>query len=140
VAALDLDAFKRFNDEFGHQAGDRFLKEVAAKWQSELRDSDLLARIGGDEFAILFAGCTADAAADIARRLCDELPSARTCSAGVAEWTGRESTQDLMARADGALYEAKEGGRARIVVARRTRAPVRTAGDAETPLPPVQGP
>jgi diguanylate cyclase (GGDEF)-like protein len=137
VAALDIDRFKLFNDEFGHQGGDRFLKEVAAKWQGELRDSDFLARIGGDEFAILFAGCHADAAAVIARRLCGGLPSDRTCSAGIAEWTGRESVHDLMVRADEALYEAKEGGRALVIVARRARSSGRVDERAGESLPPV---
>jgi diguanylate cyclase (GGDEF)-like protein len=138
VAALDIDRFKRFNDEFGHQAGDRFLKEVAARWQSELRGADLLARIGGDEFAVVFPESDAEAAAVVARRLCEDLPPGRTCSGGVAEWTGRETPFELMARADDALYAAKEAGRARVVVAGRR--PVasrrRTRMDDASPPPP----
>ena len=57
------------------------------------------------------------AAAVIARRLCESLPSGRTCSGGIAEWTGREPPFDLMARADAALYEAKRGGRNQLRVA-----------------------
>jgi diguanylate cyclase (GGDEF)-like protein len=137
VATLDIDRFKRFNDEFGHQAGDRFLKEIAAKWQAELRESDVLARIGGDEFAVVFPESDARAAAAVARRLCDGLPSGRTCSGGVAEWSGRESAFELMARADDALYEAKETGRARVVVAGRRARAFRSRLDES--LPPVQG-
>jgi diguanylate cyclase (GGDEF)-like protein len=136
VAALDIDRFKDFNDAFGHQAGDRFLKEVAAGWQAQLRDTDVLARLGGDEFAILFRGCGADAAAVVARRLCQGLPAGRTCSGGVAEWTGSESPLDLMGRADEALYEAKASGRERVVLAPPTQSATALRKGLDQPLPP----
>jgi diguanylate cyclase (GGDEF)-like protein len=127
VAVLDVDHFKDFNDQFGHQAGDRFLKEIAARWQTQLRDADILARIGGDEFGVIFTGCRLDVAASISGRLCAGLPQGRTCSAGVAEWNGREAAADLTARADEALYGAKDAGRAQIMVSHGRRVEVMRA-------------
>jgi diguanylate cyclase (GGDEF)-like protein len=115
VALLDLDDFKGYNDRFGHQAGDRLLKEVSAAWQSILRTSDLLARIGGDEFAVLLSGCSLETAAQIAERLRSAVPAAN-CSVGVAAWARAETVEELLARADEALYDAKEAGRGRVVV------------------------
>jgi diguanylate cyclase (GGDEF)-like protein len=121
VALLDLDDFKGFNDTHGHQAGDRLLKEVAAVWQGMLRAGDVLARVGGDEFAVLLPGCTLETAATIAERLRSAVSEAN-CSIGVAAWDGEESVDRLLARADGALYDAKERGRGRVVVIHDTLA------------------
>jgi diguanylate cyclase (GGDEF)-like protein len=115
VALVDLDDFKGFNDSNGHQAGDRLLRQVAGAWQNQLRASDILARIGGDEFGILLPGCPLDMAATIVRRLRDSVPAAR-CSIGVAEWDHREPVERLVARVDAALYEAKAAGRDRVVI------------------------
>jgi diguanylate cyclase (GGDEF)-like protein len=115
VALLDLDDFKAFNDRCGHQAGDRLLKEVSAAWQAILRMSDLLARVGGDEFAVLLPGCSLNTAAQIAERLRAAVPAAN-CSVGVAARDPSETVEQLLARADEALYEAKEAGRGRVVV------------------------
>jgi len=117
VALIDIDHFKDFNDSKGHQAGDRLLKEVTAWWRSQLRDGDILARFGGDEFAIILPGCPLDAAHRILGRLCEGLPGEQTCSTGLASWNGSETATELEARADAALYGAKEAGRNRIVVA-----------------------
>jgi diguanylate cyclase (GGDEF)-like protein len=116
VALLDMDDFKGYNDRFGHQAGDRLLKEVSAAWQAILRMSDVLARIGGDEFAVLLPGCSLETAAHIAERLRSAVPAAN-CSVGVASWDRIETVEELLARADAALYDAKEGGRGQVVVA-----------------------
>jgi diguanylate cyclase (GGDEF)-like protein len=116
VALLDLDDFKGYNDRFGHQAGDRLLKEVSAAWQAILRMSDVLARIGGDEFAVLLPACNLETAAQIAERLRSAVPAAN-CSVGVASRDPIETVEELLARADAALYEAKEGGRGRVIVA-----------------------
>ncbi len=116
LALIDLDDFKGYNDRFGHQAGDRLLKEVAAAWQSILRMSDVLARIGGDEFAVLLPGCSMETAVQIAERLRAAVPSAN-CSVGVATWDRVETVEQLLARADDALYGAKEGGRGQVVAA-----------------------
>jgi diguanylate cyclase (GGDEF)-like protein len=117
VAMIDLDRFKRFNDELGHQAGDRLLKEAAAAWRSELRSTDTLARYGGEEFAALLPGCDPDQGVRLLERLRAATPAGQTCSAGVASWDGTEDAAALVARADAALYEAKSAGRDRVVTA-----------------------
>jgi diguanylate cyclase (GGDEF)-like protein len=118
VVMLDLDHFKAFNDARGHQSGDLLLKEVAAAWRGLLRPGDRLARYGGEEFVVLLPGCDAPRALSIVERLRDAVPGAETCSAGVAQWNGRESAETLIGRADAALYAAKAGGRDRAVAAR----------------------
>jgi diguanylate cyclase (GGDEF)-like protein len=117
VAMLDLDFFKNYNDQRGHQAGDRHLKQSAAAWVSELRASDTLARYGGEEFTVALPGCTLINAKDIVERLRAAMPGDQTVSAGVACWNGRESAEELVGRADAALYEAKRSGRDRLVTA-----------------------
>jgi diguanylate cyclase len=117
IAMLDLDHFKRFNDDYGHQAGDRLLKSAAAAWSAALRAVDQLARYGGEEFIVLLPGATAELAAGVMERLRGVTPAGQTFSAGVATWDGSETSEDLIARADQALYQAKEAGRDRILVA-----------------------
>jgi len=117
IAVLDLDGFKRFNDEHGHQAGDRVLAESARAWQSQLRSSDLLARYGGEEFAALIPAWPLKVAAEVVERLRVATAGGLTASAGVAAWDGRESGGELFGRADAALYEAKQTGRNRTVAA-----------------------
>ena len=112
VAMIDLDHFKAYNDEHGHQAGDRLLKAAAAAWQSHLRKGDLLVRYGGEEFALLLPDCGLDDAMVIAERLRTAQPEG-TCSIGVAAWNTRETESELVRRADQALYAAKTGGRNR---------------------------
>jgi diguanylate cyclase (GGDEF)-like protein len=112
VGLLDLDHFKRFNDQHGHQAGDRQLRAVAAAWRDKLRDNDLLCRYGGEEFAILLPNKTLDEARKAIERLRRATPG-QTCSAGIAEWDGAEDIDTLLARADRALYHAKNSGRDR---------------------------
>jgi diguanylate cyclase (GGDEF)-like protein len=116
VALLDIDYFKRFNDQHGHQAGDRLLKEAAAAWRAELRAGDLIARYGGEEFGVVLRGLTADAAWDLIDRLRSVTPLGQTFSAGVACWDTRQSPEQLVNRADTALYRAKREGRDRVVV------------------------
>ncbi|GGQ47729.1 GGDEF domain-containing protein [Couchioplanes azureus] len=117
VALLDVDHFKRFNDTYGHLAGDTLLIDATAAWQTGLRPEDLLARYGGEEFGVLLPGVSL---ADAVRRI-DALravtPFGQTFSAGVASWDGREDPTALMARADQALYAAKHAGRDRVVAA-----------------------
>ena len=105
VALLDLDGFKEFNDDWGHQRGDQLLVAVAQGWNAALRDEDFLARYGGDEFAVLIPGCTADEAAAMVQRLTDFTPE--RASAGVAQWDGNESGDAMLARADSALLRSK---------------------------------
>jgi len=118
IAVLDLDGFKRFNDEHGHQAGDRVLAESARAWQSQLRSSDVLARYGGEEFAALIPAWPLDIAVEVVERLRLATAGGVTASAGVASWDGRETGEELFGRADAALYEAKQSGRDRTVAAR----------------------
>jgi diguanylate cyclase (GGDEF)-like protein len=117
VAILDLDHFKRYNDTHGHQGGDRLLKEAAAAWRASIRVTDLLARYGGEEFALLAPACGLDDARVLADRLRAVVPGGATVSIGVAAWDGQETAEELVARADSALYAAKEGGRDRYVIA-----------------------
>jgi diguanylate cyclase (GGDEF)-like protein len=108
---IDLDHFKEFNDERGHQAGDRFLKQAAAAWGVELRGTDFLSRYGGEEFALALPNCTPEEAIEVAERLRAATPEGETCSIGIASWDGQESAPALLGRADAALYEAKGRGR-----------------------------
>ncbi|MCW2986930.1 MAG: hypothetical protein JWR63_4500 [Conexibacter sp.] len=116
VAMLDLDFFKRYNDARGHLAGDRLLRAAAATWQTSLRATDVLARWGGEEFALLLPGCDAEGAAALIERLRGSLPDGVTFSAGVASSDGTDAPRTLIDAADQALYQAKAGGRDRVVV------------------------
>lgn len=115
VALLDIDHFKEYNDEHGHQAGDELLRRTAAQWRAALRTSDFLARFGGDEFIALLPDCTVDQGVGLVERL--RAASPRPASVGLAQWPGTESGDDLVRRADAALYLAKSGGRDRYEIA-----------------------
>jgi len=107
LVLLDLDDFKAVNDTFGHSAGDALLIELAAAWRRELRGPDLLARYGGDEFALLLPGATIANAEDVLSR----LSAAHTTrwSAGLADWEPEADVDQLLERADQDLYRAKQG-------------------------------
>ncbi|CAN5281370.1 hypothetical protein BH20ACT16_BH20ACT16_08500 [soil metagenome] len=117
VAMLDLDQFKPFNDTHGHQAGDQLLQELADTWRTQLRASDVLARYGGEEFALAFHASPLQSAVAVLERIRAAVPRQQTCSAGLAGFDGSESAEELVGRADAALYEAKAQGRDRTVVA-----------------------
>jgi len=117
LAVVDLDRFKAYNDAHGHQAGDRVLRDCAIAWDSELRGEDMLVRFGGEEFLVLLPGCTLEQAEEIVERLRAVTPQGQTCSVGLAGWDFVENAEELLGRADAALYEAKEGGRDRLVAA-----------------------
>jgi diguanylate cyclase (GGDEF)-like protein len=117
VAMIDLDHFKDYNDRRGHQAGDRLLKQVAATWREMLRPSDLLARYGGEEFGLLLPSCPLEQGLEVVERLRACTIAGQTCSAGVAAWEEDESPDQLVSRADRALYEAKKAGRDRAIAA-----------------------
>jgi diguanylate cyclase (GGDEF)-like protein len=111
---IDIDHFKAYNDRLGHPQGDRLLQKAAQAWSQQLRTTDLLARVGGEEFAVLLPGCPIDAARLIAERVRAAMPDKETCSLGVVTWDGRASATELYATADSALYQAKRNGRNQV--------------------------
>jgi two-component system, cell cycle response regulator len=112
IAMIDIDHFKRVNDEHGHDAGDTVLVEIAGTLRDRLRAEDELGRLGGEEFLALLPDSDADAAAIVAEDLRASVQEMRaTVSVGWATWNGEESPDELIKRADNALYEAKESGR-----------------------------
>jgi diguanylate cyclase (GGDEF)-like protein len=122
IAVLDIDYFKRVNDLEGHEEGDRVLAAFAARVAALMRRADLIARWGGEEFAIFFQDCIEDEAswslARIATRMREDPIGTIhgrpiSFSAGVCRWTGGP-LDEALARADEALYEAKQAGRDRI--------------------------
>ncbi|MDB5937112.1 MAG: hypothetical protein JWQ01_4456 [Massilia sp.] len=127
VALLDLDDFKRLNDTYGHQAGDGALKHLVKIVRDTLRSMDVIARFGGEEFVILLPETSSEAAALTMTRLQRDLTKhfflhdneklLITFSAGVAMRYPNESQADLVARADKAMYQAKQSGKNRVVVA-----------------------
>ena len=117
LALIDLDHFKAYNDEHGHQAGDQHLRRTATSWRRELRTVDVLARYGGEEFGVLLPSCDITRAQEVLDRVRTATPNGQSASAGVVSYDGRESAESLMARADAALYRAKHAGRALTVPA-----------------------
>lgn len=123
----DLDRFKRINDDFGHDVGDRMLREVAAVLKSNCRGCDLPGRYGGGEFAILVPGEDAEGAAGLAERCRAAIEDIRldidgdvvrtTASFGVADAAALASEEDLIRSADKAMYRAKCAGRNRVELA-----------------------
>ena len=115
---LDLDNFKIVNDQKGHAAGDEVLRRVADIIAARIRLTDNLYRFGGDEFVVLAASATGDTAAklaedirDLVARALDDLALPVTASLGVAEYSADESVEQWLARADKAMYKAKESGK-----------------------------
>jgi diguanylate cyclase (GGDEF)-like protein len=124
VAVLDLDNFKDVNDMGGHEAGDRVLQAVAKTLRTSVRKEDVVARIGGDEFALLGRGASLRGAEGRLRTLIAALGEIRTgiqspacvsASCGVAEYCAGDTLESLLRRADQALYEAKRQGKRRLV-------------------------
>jgi len=123
---LDVDFFKKVNDEFGHSAGDRVLREVSKRLLVETRNNDFASRFGGEEFLLLLPMTRLDDAKMLAERIrlalerspCIDSPALNvTASFGVAELMPGEAVDDWLNRADKALYKAKQGGRNRVIVA-----------------------
>jgi diguanylate cyclase (GGDEF)-like protein/PAS domain S-box-containing protein len=128
---VDLDEFKQVNDSFGHQGGDEALRSFASICREVVDDGQMAARLGGEEFGILLRGTDVDAAADLAERLRATLQHRRietsrgiirvTLSIGIAMVDPQDRDLDpALARADGALYAAKDGGRNRVCIAGKT--------------------
>jgi diguanylate cyclase (GGDEF)-like protein len=133
VMMLDMDHFKRINDQHGHAVGDLALKHVAAVLQSSIREQDALARFGGEEFVVMMARATLDQAEPQADKILtsiadsplkhDGLTVPLSISIGLAQWTGgSEDASHLLSRADAALFQAKVQGRNRVVQANRSAA------------------
>jgi diguanylate cyclase (GGDEF)-like protein len=122
---IDLDGLKPLNDRYGHEAGDEALRNIARALNTVCRATDIVARVGGDEFAVLAPFTSADVAVELAARLRaaisgTPLPSGPiTVSIGIADvaQTGATHPETLLAAADRALYEAKAAGRDRSSVA-----------------------
>lgn len=122
LVMVDMDHFKRVNDEYGHEAGDATLRELAARLRGGLRDGDMVARVGGEEFVCILPGAGLDAAlrrAELLRARVSATPfpgvGPQTLSAGVAELLPGESGEALLRAADARLYAAKEAGRDRVM-------------------------
>ncbi len=107
IVLIDVNRFKQVNDNLGHQAGDILLQQAVGAWHRQLRGTDLLARIGGDEFAVLVPNCSASVLAAVADRLRRGLEYVPGCAVGTASWAPGDSSDELMARADGELYADK---------------------------------
>jgi two-component system, cell cycle response regulator len=121
LAMIDIDHFKRVNDEYGHEAGDAALVATTMALRDRMRAEDELGRLGGEEFLALLPDATADAAGVVAESLRASVESARgrmeglelavTVSVGWATWDGEEDADALVKRADQALFMAKRSGR-----------------------------
>ncbi len=135
VVMCDVDHFKRFNDEFGHEAGDAVLQAVAAEMRSRFRDGDLVCRFGGEEFTIIAPGSSAGVLAkrvEAVRQAISELMVSQggrtlgstTMSFGIATWeeSMERDGSTLVKAADAALYRAKRDGRNRVVLDARAEA------------------
>lgn len=124
LVILDIDHFKRLNDRYGHQTGDAVLRWLGGLLREQARRSDLVARYGGEEFAAILpdapisdaAGWAERLRARIARDRPPEVEEIITVSLGVATWRTGDDGSDVVARADRALYRAKEGGRDRVEI------------------------
>ncbi|MDP6634115.1 MAG: diguanylate cyclase [Phycisphaerae bacterium] len=126
-AMADVDHFKQVNDNFGHSAGDRVLQQVAQTLIAQCRQVDLPVRYGGEEFAIIVPDETAESTRNLLERCRESIADTPintghdeiriTVSFGVADSTGRPSTDAIIEAADQALYRAKQGGRNRVELA-----------------------
>ena len=125
LLVFDLDNFKRINDEMGHHMGDAALIEIARLCRQHLRQSDVIARFGGDEFVIVMPGTESANALEIAERLRQHVPIAlrdclrheSTISGGVSDFRFSDrSSDDILKRADEGLYHSKRTGRDRVSI------------------------
>lgn len=127
LSMIDLDDFKRINDQMGHAGGDRALVHFVTTANANLRSTDRIARTGAEEFVLIFPATGIAAALDAIRRLQGALAQSPipgeeqrwilTFSAGTAQWRQGDSLDQVLARADGALYQAKQLGKNRVEAA-----------------------
>jgi diguanylate cyclase len=123
----DVDDFKSINDRFGHQAGDKALRVIAQSLKARLRETDFIARFGGEEFVCLLCGAQGKEALSVAEEMRRSVesnafhsqgkPVPVTISCGVASFQTGETLDDVFSRADRALYQAKKSGKNRCVLA-----------------------
>jgi diguanylate cyclase (GGDEF)-like protein len=135
---IDVDHFKQFNDTHGHGAGDRALRQVAQTLELAVRRTDLVARYGGEEFVVVLPDSTAEQAVAKMNAIREAIeaeplmlawkdgrsaPARLTVSIGVANWSDErgQTAAEFVAEADARLYEAKKGGRNRVVGPRSDR-------------------
>jgi diguanylate cyclase (GGDEF)-like protein len=122
ILLFDLNGLKNLNDKFGHAAGDELIRQFAARLSKAIRGSDLAVRLGGDEFLVLLPECRPDEVRHVLGRLrgvdvdCNGQRIALSFSAGWTDFKPGESTEDLLKRADDALYVNKRAGRVHEVV------------------------
>ena len=124
LLAIDVDHFKRVNDTWGHAAGDAVLRAIVEVLRRGTRACDCVGRLGGDEFVALLPSTDLQVGTQVATRLCESLHGMRvswrrerlaiSVSIGAACWDGSASAEDLLERADQALYSAKDAGRAQV--------------------------
>jgi diguanylate cyclase (GGDEF)-like protein len=131
LVLLDLDRLKEINDTRGHDEGDRVLVETAERMRSALRAGDVMARLGGDEFGALMPDTPEAQAQAVVDRLTEMTPELGSFSAGAAAWDGKETLDELLRRADVALYAAKTEGGARVAIAPPTLEPSEAFPQAE---------
>jgi diguanylate cyclase (GGDEF)-like protein len=117
LVLIDLDHFKKFNDQFGHIKGDAHLQACAKLWMKNSRAQDSIARIGGEEFALVMPNCDSVQASLSVRRMLALMPQGTSFSAGIATRLVDEAFESWYSRADAALYRAKSQGRAQTVIA-----------------------
>ncbi len=127
LVIFDLDHFKQINDGHGHAVGDVVLRAIGQLLRQMARQTDHVARFGGEEFVVLLPMTTIDDALLFAERLRQavqelDLPDSLcvTISLGVTQWQAGDSAESAFVRADGALYQAKQGGRNRVALAQTT--------------------
>jgi diguanylate cyclase len=133
MALLDVDNFKNVNDTHGHAAGDKVLQFVARTLATSFRANDLVARIGGDEFAVLASGLTMRQAEQRMKATLEALSNPTLTanrpawtpplSCGLVEYSAGDTTESLFERADEALYSAKKTGKNCLVAKRRAIVP-----------------
>ncbi len=128
ISLVDIDHFKRINDTYGHTTGDEVLRSLGARLKEQIRHPDTIGRYGGEEFLIVLPNSEVKAAAEQASRLCKYIRAMQvsyngqllsiTISVGTAQYSiGQENWEQLLNRADAALYEAKNSGRDQWAIA-----------------------
>lgn len=126
IIFIDVDNFKKINDKYGHNIGDKVLMKVAKTLKSRLRDYDIIGRLGGEEFVIALIGCDLNSAQKIAEDLRQKIEKIKiktkkgifniTASFGVVTYDNEKNLQELINKADKAMYKAKKEGKNRVVI------------------------